>query len=320
MPVRNKNNSHDFAFLRKHGLLVGACLCVYLLLQNLLVYALLLFGLYEDYLENAALQNGVSIAFVTFGCLGVPFILLSLRKGTPSYHKVLPFNAPEDKSKALYLICIGFAVCLASNYCASWFEMIAGGFGFEIEGVETAETQSFGDSALSMLAAAFAAPLVEEFVFRGVIMQPLRRYGDRFAVVASAFIFSLCHGSPTSIVFAFISGLALGYAAVASKSLWTGIIIHFLNNFFAVAMYEIYKFFPDLSDVPYLFALTVVFAAGIASVAALAVRGELRLSKTVCELSVGEKLRAFFLNIPMLIAVVILVVGMLSYVSSGGAE
>lgn len=306
-------SQQSFSFLRSHGLLVGVSLLAYLLLQNVLVAFLAVFGLYDEYLSNAAFQNAVGIVFVTFGCLGMPFILLSLRKGSPSYHRVLPFNAPEDKAKSFYLICLGFAVCLVSNYCANWFEMLVGGMGFEMEEVQLAESHTTLDAVLNFITAAVAAPLVEEFVFRGVVMQPLRRYGDRFAIIASALVFGLCHGSPINIVFALVSGLVLGYTVASSKSLWVGIIIHFLNNSYAVLMYEMYRIFPEMSDLPYLISHIVVFAAGIAGFAALAVRGELKLAAAPSALSAGEKIRAFFLNIPMLIAVVILTVSMLTY-------
>lgn len=70
----------------------------------------------------------------------------------------------------------------------------------------------------------------EELMFRGVIMTSLRRYGDTFAVVASAALFGLVHGNALQFVNAFALGLLLGYFAVRSGSVITSMVIHFFNN------------------------------------------------------------------------------------------
>ncbi len=304
----------EYSSLRRHGLLVGACLLGYFLLQNVLVVALRFSGLYDAYLNNAAFQYAVSTVFVTALCLGLPFFLLSKRKGSLSYWKVLPFNAPADKSKALYLVCAAFAVCLAANYCATYFDAFLSGIGIETTDIEMTESVTLLDTVLNFVCAAFAAPLVEEFVFRGVIMQPLRRFGDHFAVIASAVLFGLSHGSPSNVFFAFIAGVAMGYAVILSKSLWVGIAIHFLNNFYAVALYEIYNWFPNMNDAVYLILLVVIFALGAGGAAALLIRRDIAFSESNCSLSKGRRARAFFANIPMVLALGYLVVSMLLFI------
>lgn len=313
------NTSYDIyrqeaSYLRRHGLLVGACLLGNFLLQNVFVLALRLFGLLEAFYGNAAFQYAASAVFVTVGCLGIPFSLMSCRKGSPSYRRALPFNFPEDKSNAFYLVCAGFAFCLASNYLAVYFNALLGGIGIGTVENEVVESVSGGDTFLNFLCAAVVAPLIEEFVFRGVIMQPLRRFGNVFAVVASALLFGLSHGGPSNVVFAFLCGVALGFVVIASKSLWVGIAVHFLNNFYAVASYELYNAFPSLGALPQLIMGAVIFALGAGAVAALLIRRELKLPRVNTTLSRGKRIRAFFVNVPMLLALAYLVVGMFSYI------
>ena len=145
-------------------------------------------------------------------------------------------------------------------------------------------------------------------------MQPLRRFGNVFAVVASALLFGLSHGGPSNIFFAFLCGAALGFAVIASKSIWVGVAVHFLNNFYAVASYELYNAFPSLGVLPQLIMTAVVFALGAGAVAALLIRGELKLPRVNTTLSKGKRIRAFFVNVPMLLALAYLVVGMFSYI------
>ena len=317
--MKTLNTNHclygqEYSFLRRHGLLVGACLAANFLLQNVFVLALRLFGLLEAFFDNAAFQYAASAVFVTAGCLGIPFFLMSCRKGSPSYRRALPFNFPEDKSKAFYLICAGFAFCLASNYIAVYFDALLNDAGVGTVENEMADSVSGGDTFLNFMCAAVVAPLVEEFVFRGVIMQPLRRFGNAFAVLVSALLFGLSHGGPSNVVFAFLCGVALGFVVIASKSIWVGIAEHFLNNFYAVASYELYNAFPSLGALPQLITGAVIFALGAGAVAALFIRREFKLPRVNTALSKGERIRAFFVNVPMILVLVSLVAEMFNYV------
>ena len=67
-------------------------------------------------------------------------------------------------------------------------------------------------------------------------MQPLRKHGDRFAIVVSAVLFAALHGNMVQIPFAFIAGLALGYFAIITNSIWTSVAIHCLNNLSATVI------------------------------------------------------------------------------------
>lgn len=73
-------------------------------------------------------------------------------------------------------------------------------------------------------------PIVEELLFRGMVLNSLRKYGDGFAIVASALLFGLYHGNFVQMVFAFLAGLVMALVVVRTGSLWTSILIHFVNN------------------------------------------------------------------------------------------
>lgn len=75
------------------------------------------------------------------------------------------------------------------------------------------------------------APLVEELVFRGVLLSRLRRtMGPKAAIVTSAAVFSLIHLVDPDAVFAvpglFVIGVALGWAALRRGNLSLPIFIH----------------------------------------------------------------------------------------------
>ena len=71
---------------------------------------------------------------------------------------------------------------------------------------------------------------IEEIVFRGAILQSLRRFGDGFALLTSSILFAVIHGNFVQAPYAFLMGLVIGYFVLRTGSLWTGIFIHLFNN------------------------------------------------------------------------------------------
>ena len=80
-----------------------------------------------------------------------------------------------------------------------------------------------------ILYAGVLAPIVEEIVFRGVVLGALAKFGQTFAIVASAVLFGLFHGDFSQGGFAFCTGLVLGFAATRYSLGWA-IGLHIFNN------------------------------------------------------------------------------------------
>lgn len=76
----------------------------------------------------------------------------------------------------------------------------------------------------------------EEFLFRGVIMQSLRPFGDSFALVVSSVLFGIAHGNFIQAPYSIVLGLVMGYFTLYAGSLWPAIAIHFVNNATSVIM------------------------------------------------------------------------------------
>ena len=76
--------------------------------------------------------------------------------------------------------------------------------------------------------------ICEEFLFRGFVMKNLERVAKpSIAIFLSGFLFGLYHFQPLNIVPLVMLGVFLGFVVYCSDSIITGIICHFLNNFFA---------------------------------------------------------------------------------------
>ena len=83
----------------------------------------------------------------------------------------------------------------------------------------------------TFLMISLAAPLLEELVFRGVVLQGfLKRYSPAKAIIWSAVIFGVAHLNPWQFLAAFPMGLVIGWIYWKTNSLIPGIFIHFINN------------------------------------------------------------------------------------------
>ena len=82
---------------------------------------------------------------------------------------------------------------------------------------------------IDVIMAVFVAPILEEIVFRGVIMNNLRKYGIRVAIIINSLLFGLSHYNIEMIVPAFLTGIIFSYVA-CKYSIKYSILIHFFLN------------------------------------------------------------------------------------------
>lgn len=88
--------------------------------------------------------------------------------------------------------------------------------------------------ALSFTTMVIAAPVVEEILFRGYILDAIREiHGDTVAVLGSAGLFGLLHLEPYVIGMAALGGVIYGWIRIKTGSLWPSIISHMIWNFLA---------------------------------------------------------------------------------------
>lgn len=74
------------------------------------------------------------------------------------------------------------------------------------------------------------APLFEEFIFRGAVMNLLKPYGGGVAIFVSAFCFGIYHGNFQQFFYAFALGILLGYVSYATNSMFCNTMLHAMFN------------------------------------------------------------------------------------------
>lgn len=109
--------------------------------------------------------------------------------------------------------------------------------GLEQSGYFTQDHSS--DSLYIILRTALIAPVFEELIFRGIILDGfLKRYGPTIAIISSAIMFGFMHMNVVQALGAMFMGVLLGWFYWQTRSLFICIFIHALNNFLVVYPFD----------------------------------------------------------------------------------
>ena len=157
-------------------------------------------------------------------------------------------------------ICLGarFVGALLVERVSETMEIITGGLAPTMPSLPTPETT--GVYILYAINIVVAPSIFEELLFRGVMLQALRRFGDHFAVVSTSILFALMHGNLMQGPYALLLGLLIGYFVIYTGSLWTGIAMHAANNFLSVLI----EYFMDhMSDTAFETLAVVVLIVSV---------------------------------------------------------
>lgn len=112
--------------------------------------------------------------------------------------------------------------------------------------VNYALTQVFGEAStvttpsnmteffMLLLAVCVIAPVLEEILFRGIIMKILAPYGFFVAALISSIAFAMLHLSPTGFFVIFFLGMVMAAIRYISGSIFACMVFHAMNNFYSV--------------------------------------------------------------------------------------
>ena len=295
--------------LRYVGLTAGGCVIAYILLQNVIALPYMFDPLNSLYSFSTEFMMATNIIFSIVG-LWLPFVVggrLLHRKSLLADDYGL--GKPENVPLMMFSIPFGFLICLIGNVATSSFVGVMETAGVELTAPDFTVPKGIFARLIYAVWVAVVPALVEEFAMRSVVMQPLRRYGDAFAIMASSLVFAVLHGNLVQAPFAFIAGAGIGYAVCLTNSVWTGVLIHFCNNFYSVLVDFL------LEDVTNESVLNLIWNFSQIALYAVCIIGTVfffitkknrKLSKSKVDLKSGEKWKSFILNPTMLIAIAIM--------------
>ena len=244
--------SYNRDIWKKDGIFAVACLsCLICLLMFSGLRVAGALGFYQLFPEWAA-----EIIFSTLSqvvmMMGIPVVVLwiykrrlhkrgLLEKPTALNH-AQDFGLRKMDIKTI-LIVIGLGVlCFFFN---SFVSGVANGvlvlFGFRFPTMVASEglTVVMGNWAFLLMLVLIAVfpGFCEEVSYRGMLMNGfVKKLGLHGALLVSSFMFGLMHLNVVQVIFATVLGYLMGMAVLATRNLWAGIIVHFINNALAVYM------------------------------------------------------------------------------------
>lgn len=86
----------------------------------------------------------------------------------------------------------------------------------------------------SLAAYAITPAIIEEFIFRGIIISEYRSGGRICAVVVSSLLFAFLHSGFENFILAFFIGVMLAFAVYVTGSIWSAVLIRFSYNLYSV--------------------------------------------------------------------------------------
>lgn len=151
----------------------------------------------------------------------------SINNNIPTQDEILQnINLPHKKT-------ILFIIIIISSYILFYNNSII----FLLQKIELSKTiqyhfkELFSNYLTAFISLTFIAPLFEEVIFRGIILEGLlKRYNVLISLLFSSLIFGIAHLNILQGINAFCISLIIGYIYVKTKSILLCILAHSINN------------------------------------------------------------------------------------------
>lgn len=151
---------------------------------------------------------------------------------------------------------------------------------------------------LNLLLGCVIAPVCEEYLFRGLLLNRLRPYGERFAVWASALCFGLFHGNFSQFFYACAIGVLFAGVVLKTGRLRQAMLLHALINFVGTGLIPLLSGLGEAGN--WLLTLLVLAAMFVGLAFLPAMRREFSPAPGWKGLTAGEAWKCFLVNPGML--------------------
>ena len=239
--ARSKEQSRQFSRL---GLVLFAFMGVAFAAQLVLIVITMLVGLVGG-LDVDFDNQTVQIVISAISMYGVAFPVAALlmrlipKQGRPGGET---WSAMQLAACLVICIGIGFVGILLSQFVDVVFP--SGG-----DGVQPEDMMTGAGMLLNIAMVVFAAPVVEELLYRKMLIDRIAAYGDGVSVVVSGLLFGLAHGNFSQFFYAFGLGALFAYVYIKTGHIGDTIGFHmFFNLIGGVFTVELNKGLMEVRD------------------------------------------------------------------------
>lgn len=225
-------------FLRLSWIKCTAIVGVIFILFGLM--AILAISLFSNNIEKIYSNT----ALISQICIGIVFLFL-IRKYPLSSGRVSLTKSTLYSVLIILAISIIYAIIAFICHPSFWNDYTQ-----TLDGYDQFSRLNFSH----FLIAYILAPIIEEGLFRGIILRGLlNKYSALFSIIFSSILFAVVHIEPSIFISTFLVGLIIGVVYYRTKSLGLVILFHLFFNVIADIFYYNFLFFVDfiLSDIYY---------------------------------------------------------------------
>lgn len=167
------------------------------------------------------------VSFFPLYLIAFPVLLFIIRK--------LPNDKKEKSGLDVFTLIKCFCMCMTIMYLGNIIgtglsEVIGGIFG-KTSTNNLAELITNADMASTIIFVVILGPIMEEIVFRKILIDKTIKFGERNAMVLSALMFGLFHMNLFQFFYAFGIGLIFAYIYIKSRKIGYSIAFHMIINF-----------------------------------------------------------------------------------------
>ena len=231
--IERKNSS-------KIGLVIGFAVILLIIFQ---VLGGTIVSVFLEGISNSITFISQSNIYLILSCfifvisIYLPYLLL--KSYIPKEEKKNADEADRKINKESIIQCIKYII--VGIPIISIIQMICS-FAIEKMGVGVDVTETLGvfnysgvlSTILIFLQVAILPAIFEELFVRKGIIGVTKRKGAIFAVVVSSLIFATIHMNVSQFIFAFLVGILFGIIRVKTNKLYPTMVLHFINNGFAI--------------------------------------------------------------------------------------
>lgn len=214
-------------------------------------YLLLMLGLYvASFVISLILQSvwpsslttwwmSWIMSFLPLYGVGLPLMWVILRRVPTSPHNTdckSGYRATSEKPRFTFghwmiLLIIGLGCMYAGGLVGNiMMSILSAIMGYDYaNGLDTIVNES--PVWVTFIGTCIGAPLGEELLFRKLLVDRVRGYGDMTAILLSGLLFALFHGNLYQFFYAFLLGMILAYVYTRSGNAWWCVAMHSVVNF-----------------------------------------------------------------------------------------
>ena len=170
-----------------------------------------------------------TLSSVSMYLIAVPIMLMVAGRdktaAAPEKHKL-------QAGHWMILLLMCFGLMQVGNYVANYLMLMVAGI--KGEPVENTIATMLQGSALwiNAIVTVLLAPIIEELIFRKLMIDRLGGFGEKTAMIFSALMFGLFHANLYQFFYAFLLGMLFAYVYIRTGKIGYTIGFHMVINFF----------------------------------------------------------------------------------------